>query len=185
MAPIGWQVLAGLTVRASRSATSAVVCRKSMVGFFFGLDVPCSRLLIHSPRTCCTNSLHERGVERGPFLLFPRRRDERPDARVDQTVDLAVEIDRPLEAGIRTAVVVAVQLLAGDAHLLHDELFLDSGAEDVRPVDFQQPLGFVVADVVDHEPAFVHVRHHALVIVERHAGGLPMRLRSSSLRRGR
>ena len=30
MAPIGWQVLAGLMVRAVRSATSAVVCRKSI-----------------------------------------------------------------------------------------------------------------------------------------------------------
>jgi hypothetical protein len=62
---------------------------------------------------------------RSPTVPRPRAGDELPDIGVDEAVDLPVEVQRPDETGVGTAVVVVVQLLAGDAHLLHDVLVLD------------------------------------------------------------
>ncbi len=62
-----------------------------------------------------------------------------------------------------------MQLLAGNAHLLHHVLLLDSRAEHVGPIDFNEPLRLVVADVVDDQSPVVHLGHHPLVVVQRDA----------------
>src|ERR1035437_8135578 len=112
---MGWQVLAGVMVRAVRSATGRVV-ESSMRGPFLEL----------SP-------LRKRsGGRLGGDV--PRGSDEAPHVRVDHAVDLEVEVHRSAESRVGAAVVVVVQLLAGDAHLLDDVLVLDAGAHDGRLV---------------------------------------------------
>src|ERR1039457_716941 len=145
MAPIGWQVFAGLMVKAERSATSAVVCRRSIV---FPPVVVRSLLsdasgislrLVH-PRAARTSELRSDAqggalcpsLARDRFRLeffrcFPRRPGVRQNLRVHHSIDLPIEVDRTLEAGVGPAVIVVVKLLALHARLLHRVLLLDAG----------------------------------------------------------
>ena len=134
MAPMGWQVLAGFMVKALRWLISFGVCRSNMNRSF--LDGSVAGVF---------------GRQFGVFL--PGCFEILPDLAVDHTVNLSVEIDGSPEAGVRTAGIVAVELLHGDALLLYGEFFLDACTENGRFVDFDEPFGFVLADVVDHQSA--------------------------------
>ncbi len=103
-------------------------------------------------------------------ILLPGRLQVLPHLAVDHAVDLPVEVDGAFKAGIRSAIVVAVELLHGHAALLNDVLFLDPAADDIRPVEFDEPLSFELADIVDNQRAVLHLRHHALVLTELDAG---------------
>ena len=62
-----------------------------------------------------------------------------------------------------------MQLFAWHAHFLHDILFLDPRAENVRLVQLDELFGLVVRNVINHQRPFGHLHHHAFVILEAQA----------------
>src|SRR5450631_1846014 len=131
-------------VRADRSIISGDVCLSNIVA-----------------------ALLTREYRRRLFALFdllPRSLGVRPDLGVHHAVDLFIEVDRSGETGVWAAVVVTMQLFASNAHFLDRELLLDTGAKDIRLVDFEKLLGLVMVDIVDDQRAIFHLRHHAGVI---------------------
>src|SRR5208337_3504404 len=91
------------------------------------------------------------GVFGGQFgILLPGGLQILPDLAIDHAVDLPVEVDGADKAGIGAAGVIAVQLLHGHAALLDDVFLFDAGANEVRPVNLDEPLGFELTDVVDY-----------------------------------
>src|SRR5208282_965412 len=123
-------------VRAVRSATSAVVCRKSI------------KLPSREKTRCFGGDRLLAGCQGRRFWLrferLPWSFHQRPDLHIDHAIDLPVEIDCAFKPGIGSSVVVAVQLLAWDSHLLHCVFLLDAGTEDCGLIDLDQTLGLVV-----------------------------------------
>src|SRR5271165_7511052 len=73
------------------------------------------------------------------------------------------------------AVVVTMQLLAWHPHFFDDELVLDARADDVRFVNFDELLDFMMADVIDNQRVLFHLGHHAFVIAEAESARLQRR----------
>lgn len=114
MAPIGWQVLAGLIIKAVRSVISVGVCRNSIVvASYMYRFLGCIDMSIQPKKHLSkTNRDLFPGVSPGKFGVFlPGSLHVAPDLAVNQSINLTIEIDRSLEPGVRTARIVAVQLL--------------------------------------------------------------------------
>ena len=113
MAPMGWQVLAGLMVRAVRSLISFGVCLSNMTCIGFLISSTWRRGDAAGGWSRPYKILFA-GVFGGQFgALLPGGLQILPDLAVHHAVDFPVEVDGALETGVRAAVVVAVELLAG------------------------------------------------------------------------